>query len=122
MKCLWTIADAASDDVQEVWPDGCLELMFTGGNTFRVNEDGSSQRFPRTFIVGLQSGIMRVRAEGELQLLGVRMLPFMLRDLRPTELESVADEIEPLLRASRFPEAVRIVEAWLLRQPKVETP
>ncbi len=119
VKCFWSIADAASDEVQEVWPDGCVELMFTLGNTFRVNSDGSSEPFPRVFVLGLQTGIMRVRAVGEVRMLGVRMFPLGLRDLHRAELELLEDRVEPLLRACHFPDAVRIVTAWLLGQRKI---
>jgi AraC-like DNA-binding protein len=120
VKCFWSIADGVSDEIQEVWPDGCVELIFTPGNTFRVNGDGLSERFPRAVVVGLQTGIMRVRAEGEVRLLGARMLPLGLKDWQPVELERLADRIEPLLGPARFQEAVGILEAWLLGRPKIE--
>lgn len=81
VKCFWSIADGPSEDVQEVWPDGCVELILTPGNTFRVNDEGMTERFPRAVVIGLQPGIMRVRAEGEVRLLGARMLPFRVEGL-----------------------------------------
>ncbi len=120
VKCFWSIADAAGDGIQEVWPDGCLELMFSPGKTFQVHADGSTERFPRVFVLGLQTGIIRVRAEGEVCLLGARLLPVAARDWQPRELESLMDGIEPLLKCARFPEAVSIVQAWLLEQPPIE--
>ena len=120
VKCFWSIVDPSSDDVQEVWPDGCLELIFNPGKTFHVREDGSSEPFPRVFVMGLQTGIMRVRAEGEVCLLGARLLPFALREWQSAELETLMDEVEPLLRNAGFREAVSIVEAWLMKQPPTE--
>jgi transcriptional regulator GlxA family with amidase domain len=63
---------------------------------------------------------MKVRAEGEVRLLGARILPFGVKDWQPEELEIVADRIEPLLQDLRFAEAVKLLDAWLLEQPPVE--
>ena len=84
VKCFWSIVDHPSDEVQEIWPDGCLELIFSLGNTFRVSVDGSSERFPQVAVIGLQTGIMQVRAEGEVRLLGARILPLGARDWQRT--------------------------------------
>lgn len=119
MKCFWSIVDAPSEEVEEVWPDGCLELVFSPGRTFQVHADGSSELFPRVFVLGLQTGIIRVRAEGEVCLLCARLLPFAPREWRPEELEKLMDRIEPLLRSARLAEAVSIVEAWLMKQPPI---
>ena len=63
VKCLWSIRDEPSESVQEVWPDGCVELVFNAGDTFLVGADGSSRPFPRVAVVGLQTQILRVRSE-----------------------------------------------------------
>lgn len=120
VKCFWSIMDPPSEQIQEVWPDGCLELIFTPGNTFRVDGDGSSERFPRAVVVGLQAEIMRVRTEGDVRLLGVRLFPFRVRDWQPSDLELLANRIEPLLTPAGLEEAVRIVDAWLSDQPPLE--
>jgi len=68
VKCFWSISDEPSDAVQEVWPDGCVELVFSLGNIFQVQADGSEHPFPKAVVIGLQTGIMRVRSEGVVRL------------------------------------------------------
>jgi len=120
VKCFWSIRDEPSDNIQEVWPDGCVELVFSLGNIFKVSADGSSRPFPRVMVVGLQTQIMRVRCDGVLRLLGARLLPFGLGEWQPEQLETLADTIEPLLRKDRFADAVKLLEVWLERQPGID--
>lgn len=120
VKCFWSIRDDPSEAVQEVWPDGCIELLFNLGNNFLVNADGTSQPFPKVAVIGLQTQIMRVRSEGEVCLLGARMLPFGVRNWQPEELRLLGVEIERQLRLGQFQIAVNLLEVWLLRQPEIE--
>jgi AraC-like DNA-binding protein len=120
VKCFWSIQEDPSETVQEVWPDGCIELLFNLGNNFLVNADGRSQAFPKVVVIGLQTKTMRVRSEGEVRLLGARMLPFGVRSWKSEELHSLGMDVERQLRLGQFQVAVHVLEAWLLRQPKME--
>lgn len=120
VKCFWSIEDQPSEAEQEVWPDGCVELLFGLGNCFRVMEDGSSQPFPEFAVVGLQTSIMRVRCQGEVRLLGARLLPQGLGAWKLEELQQLSRQIEPYLRLSEFEVALELLEQWLLKQPKLE--
>ena len=120
VKCFWSIDDPASDVVQEVWPDGCVELVFSPGNNFLVNADGSSRAFPKVFVVGLQTEIIRVRTEGEVRLLGARMYPLSTGGWDCAELETIAAHIEEHMRVGAFPAAVSVLQTWLLHQPKTD--
>jgi len=97
-----------------------VELVFSPGNTFLVNTDGSSHRFPKAVVVGLQTKIIRVRTEGEVRLMGARMMPFGVRDWQADKLQALAVDIEPLLNQDQFQAAVNLLREWLLRQPLVE--
>ena len=97
-----------------------MELVFSPGNTFLVNTDGSSHRFPKAVVVGLQTKIIRVRTEGEVRLMGARMMPFGVRDWQADKLQALAVDIEPLLNQDQFQAAVNLLREWLLRQPLVE--
>jgi AraC-like DNA-binding protein len=120
VKCFWTIDDEPSDAVQEVWPDACVELLFSLGNCYFVNDDGSSKPIPRAAVIGLQTKTFRVRTQGALRLLGARLLPIGLGSWSRGDLESLASQIEPLLRADRFRLAIEVLETWLVHQPRVE--
>ncbi len=120
VKCFWSIRDEPSEEVQEVWPDGCVELVFNFGNVFLVDAEGSSHPFPRVTVLGLQTNILKVRSEGIVRLLGARLLPFGIKDWQREELESLATAIEPFLRAEKFGEAVKHLEEWLQGQPEVD--
>ncbi len=121
VKCFWSIDDPASSEVQEVWPDGCLELLFTPGNNFLVAAGGQAEPFPTVCVLGLQTRILRVRTEGAVRLLGARMLPGALGDWDHGALLALGARIQPLLRAARFCEAVAVLEPWLLRRPPVDS-
>jgi hypothetical protein len=41
----------SAEAAQEVWPDGCVELLFILGNTFLANADGSSHPFPKVTVL-----------------------------------------------------------------------
>ncbi len=121
LKCFWSIVDEPSDEVQEVWPDGCVELIFHPGNIFIVEADGASRRLPPVAVIGLQSGVMRARAEGEVRLFGARMLPLQAAVWEAVELEALRREIDPLLMAGAFERAAGVVGNWLLRQPALDS-
>lgn len=121
VRCFWSILDEPSDEIQEVWPDGCVELVFNLGNVLLVDVDGSSRPFPKVAVLGLQTDILKVKSEGVVRLLGARLLPFGIKDWQPSELESLAAEIDPLLRAENFEKAVKHLEVWLERQPEVDS-
>lgn len=118
VKCFWSIADDPSDTVQEVWPDGCVELCFTRGNIVKIEEDGRERRFPPVFVLGLQTGIVRVRAEGDVRLFAARLLPLGPRSWEEEQLSELATRVEPCLDSLEFRTAVRLVEDWLLLQPR----
>ncbi len=121
VKCFWSILDEPTDEIQEVWPDGCLELVFNLGNIFLVDDDGLSHPLPKAVVVGLQTQILKVRCNGPVRLLGARLLPFEMRDWQAEELEALATDIEPLLRAEEFGAAVKLLEEWLKRQPELDS-
>ncbi len=117
VQCFWSIDDPPSPDIQEVWPDGRVELLFTPGNCFLIAPDGSARPFPTASVLGLQTSIIRVRTDGPVRIFGARMLPSGIGGWTGPALRSLGARVQPLLPEARFPEAVAIVQQWLLRHP-----
>ncbi|KAA6460131.1 AraC family transcriptional regulator [Acidobacteria bacterium AB60] len=117
VKCLWTIHEEPSDDIQEIWPDGCIELLFSLGNHLRIQSDGTAVPIPSPAVLGLQTGIMRVRTAGEVRLLAARLLPVGVPDWDPAELQSLDRKIQPLLASPDTESARSLLESWLLEHP-----
>lgn len=69
VKCFWSIEEEPTGRVQEIWPDGCVELYFSSGSITRIDEDGAAEPFPGFGILGLQTGIMRVRCESTIRII-----------------------------------------------------
>ncbi len=120
VKCFWSIAETASDGIQEVWPDGCVELCFHVGSIVHLDDTGDERRLPPVFVLGLQTRIVRVRAEGELRLLAARLFPFGPREWDEEALRHLASRVAPLVASGDFAMAIPLVEEWLLRQPNVQ--
>src|SRR5581483_10718587 len=120
VKCFWTIEEEPSGRIQEIWPDGCAELFFSTGEIVQVHDDGSVAPFPHFAVIGLQTGIWRVRCDSAIRILSARLLPHLDRSWTPGHLEKVYSEIRPRLELGELEPARQILESWLLRQPRLE--
>lgn len=71
VKCIWTLQRSYTEDDSDqfLWPDGCKEIIFHYGITFR--KDGKP--LPTSFVMGTYSGCFHLHARGDLLLYGVRL-------------------------------------------------
>jgi len=83
IRCFWhhvRQADQAASPF-EVLPDGHVEIIFTFGNACSVARDGTWQRLPSPFMMGLLNQPVTLRADGRLDILGIRCHPWAVFDL-----------------------------------------
>ena len=120
VKCLWTIEEQPTGVIQEIWPDGCIEVFFSSGSIVLVNNDGATSPFPKFCAVGLQTGIMRVRCESAIRILSARLYPYLNRCWTHEHLETFYLSIQPLLDGGDLERARKELEGWLVQQPRVE--
>src|SRR5262245_59498171 len=86
VKRFWVLEKeyTAEDNVEEVTPDACIELILNFGSAY-LQVDGTELReLPRVCLVGLQSKPLRLQAKGVVKIVAVRFYawgapPFLKR-------------------------------------------
>jgi len=83
IQCFWhhvRLAEEAASPF-EVLPDGHVEIIFTFGGACSVARDGAWQRLPSPFMMGLLNQPATLRADGRIEILGIRCRPWAVFDL-----------------------------------------
>lgn len=93
VKCIWTLQRSYSgNDAGEVlWPDGCKEIIFHYGVTFRRH----GEPLPVSFVMGTLSGYCRLHGQGDLLLYGIRLYPWGLFALTDQPVKLFNDRFLP---------------------------
>jgi AraC-like DNA-binding protein len=79
VRCLWTLSASAGavGEPQPIVPDGCVELIFHVGDSFRRRDpDGRWVVQPRAILVGAVTGPTIVEPTGSADVVGIRLHPW----------------------------------------------
>ncbi|MGH9723125.1 MAG: AraC family transcriptional regulator [Bryobacteraceae bacterium] len=75
VRCYWTLESQTPLDPQLVVPDGSMELIFHLGDPFELENGAATQLQSRLLLAGQLEGPVRLRATGQVNVIGVRFLP-----------------------------------------------
>src|SRR5215468_966883 len=130
VKRLWILEKeyTAEDEIEEVTPDACVELILNFGSTYSVISGSAKRELPNVCLVGLLTKPLRLRAEGLVKIVAVRFfawgaLAFLKNaagrtdvtqvDLDPTW-QQVVQRARVLVQGENYQKAVEEIEDFLI--------
>lgn len=131
INCFWYYQDEVLKTTERVIPDGCIEVIFHLGNRVERTADAQTQLNPRSNIIGQMTKPYVIKANGQLEMLGIRFFPhgaaryfdFSLSDLKDKVLciDAVWDNDaryleEQVLESGSYQEAISLIEKFLLKK------
>ena len=118
----------AEDEIEEVTPDACVELILNFGSTYSVISGSAKRGLPNVCLVGLLSKPLRLKAEGLVKIAAVRFfawgaLAFLKNAAGRTDVTQV--DLDPrwqqvvrragaLVQGDNYQKAVEEVEDFLV--------
>lgn len=135
VKCFWTMEiDYEPGSVQEVTPDGCVELIFNFGAPYAPLSEATRLALPDAFVVGFQNRTVRYRVDGTVRVVAARLFAWAAVALLSERLETAgvvrpldADwggliaRLRSLVGAGRYDEAVEALQELLIERALVHT-
>jgi AraC-like DNA-binding protein len=81
VECVWRLSGHRdeAEPAQQVFPDGCLELVIHAGDAFRARIDGEVQTQPHRLVVGQMVQAVTLEPTGRVDVWGVRVHPWGAR-------------------------------------------
>jgi AraC-like DNA-binding protein len=98
VRAIWTVDVAASpgdSPEQPVVPDGCPELIFNLGDPIHRIRGNEYDVHDRTMLAGQITGAIRLRPQGRVALVGVRLHPWAIHALLGVGAVELRDNIVP---------------------------
>ncbi|WP_296949033.1 helix-turn-helix domain-containing protein [uncultured Massilia sp.] len=98
VACFWHLRRGQDAAPFEVMPDGYAEIVFHAGGPFALAGPGGWRPLPSPFLMGLLDGPARLRADGPVDILGIRCFPWTVYELLglPSGTGSAALDTHPL--------------------------
>lgn len=115
---VWTLSDPGGGDTrraQPIVPDGCPEIVLHLTTPFTRIESGTPTSQPPAMIVGQMSGPTRLRGDGPVRVLGIRLRPWSGGRLFGLPMRELRDRFVPA--SDVWPELAALRER-LLDQPE----
>jgi AraC-like DNA-binding protein len=134
VKCYWTLdtPKEIKPEKQRIVPDGCVEMIFEYGDSYRqYRSDGSFFIQPKCFVFGQITEPLEIEATGETGIFAVRFhpegfipfatIPIIEMENRPVPLNELFGEEgirlgNEVLAASTTVERIEIIERFLLER------
>ena len=132
VKRFWILEKeyTAQDNVEEVTPDACIELILNFGSAYVQVEGTMRRELPKVCLIGLQSKPLIFQADGVVKIVAVRFfawgaLPFLKHEVRPNStmkveldvaLNNLVSKIAAKVHADEYPKAIEEVEDFLIGQ------
>src|SRR5262249_38914984 len=130
VKRFWILEKeyTAADEIEEVIPDPCVELIFNFGTTYTEVDHSPARKLPNICLVGVLSKPLRLRAEGVVKIVAVRFFAWgalsLLKntvdlnsaaeaDLDPTW-RQVVESVAANIRSGTYEKAVEGIEDFLI--------
>src|SRR5215470_1350277 len=130
VKRFWILEKeyTAEDEIEEVTPDACVELILNFGSTYSVISGSAKRGLPNVCLVGLLGKPLRLKAEGLVRIVAVRFFAWgafaflknaagrtdvMQVDLDPTW-QQVVQRAGLLVQGDNYQKAVEEIEDFLV--------
>jgi AraC-like DNA-binding protein len=136
VKCFW-ISEMSYEpgSIQDVMPDGCVELIFNFGSPYIPLADVPRPPLPVAFVVGLQNRAIRFRVEGMVKVVAARLFPWAALALlseqfgpstnavRPLDAdwEGLTSRLRALVSGARYDDSVGVLQEFLIQRALVHT-
>src|SRR5262250_2678394 len=130
VKRFWILEKeyGAEDEIEEVTPDACVELILNCGNPYSVISGSAKRELPTVCLVGLLTKPLRLKAEGLVRIVAVRFfawgaLAFLKNaagrtDVTQVDLDStwqqVVRRVGVLVQGDNYQKAVEEIEDFLI--------
>ena len=130
VKRFWILEKeyTATDNVEEVTPDACIELILNFGSPYIQVEGAKRRQFPNVCLVGLLTKPLMLQASGVVKIVAVRFfawgaLPFLKQAIHPdstpgVELDAAFSNLVTKgarrVHANEYSKAVEEVEDFLI--------
>src|SRR5262245_57527324 len=74
VKRFWILEKeyTASDEIEEVTPDPCVELIFNFGTAYSEIDSSPTRQLPSVCLIGVLSKALKLRATGVVKIVAVR--------------------------------------------------
>lgn len=114
VKCFWILENDYPDgSIQEVSPDGCVELIFNFGSPYVPLNRRKATALPPAFVVGFQNRTIQFRVSGTVRIVATRMFPWAALQLLHEKVASLSNRVTRL--GSEWSDLVRQVGDCALR-------
>ena len=97
VRCFWVLdMEYPKDGVQDVVPDGCVELIFNFGSPYRPLTGRVVEPPPVGFVVGFQDKTVKFRVSGRVRVVAARMQAWGALTLLRDRIEGLAGAVTGL--------------------------
>jgi AraC-like DNA-binding protein len=136
VKCFWILeADHASESIQEVVPDGCVELIFNFGRPYELLTPTKSYTLPIASVVGFQNTTLQFRVKGTVKVVAARLFAWgavaiLGEDIRRFTHEvraagagwdKLIQNLESQVRQEQYPEAATTLQEYFIESALLRT-
>jgi len=97
VRCLWILEQAYPDgSIQDVTPDGCVELIFNFGSPYSPRNAAVDSRLPTAFLVGFQHKTIQFRVSGTVKIVAARLHAWAALTLLQDRIDAAANSVRGL--------------------------
>jgi AraC-like DNA-binding protein len=97
VKCFWTHEGTYSADaVQDITPDGCVELIFNFGSPYLLRTTTPPRALPSAIIVGFQKKTIPISVDGTVKVVAARLFAWGALALLQDEITALIGEMTSL--------------------------
>jgi AraC-like DNA-binding protein len=134
VRCFWTHEGTYSADaVQDITPDGCVELIFNFGTPYRLLTTTPPTVLPNAILVGFQKKTMPIQVDGTVKVVAARLfawgpLALLSEEIGCETLTSLASSWNALVESlktevlqGRYAEAAAALEGFLIQRELAKT-
>jgi AraC-like DNA-binding protein len=129
VRCFWTHEGTYSPDVvQDITPDGCVELIFNFGSPYRLLSATPTTILPNAILVGFQKRTMPIQVDGTVKVVAARLfawgpLALLSEEIGCESLTALGPSWTALVQTlsaevsqGRYEQATAALEAFLIQR------
>lgn len=97
VKCFWTHeGEYSADRIQQITPDGCVELIFNFGSPYRLLTESPPRVLPAAIVVGFQKRTIPISVDGTVKVVAARLFAWGALALLQDEVSALAGAVSAL--------------------------
>ena len=136
VKCFWILeADHPSESIQEVVPDGCVELIFNFGSPYVLMTATGSYSLPIASVVGFQNKTLQFQVTGTVKVVAARLfawgaLAILKQDIQMFTHEvraagegwdKLVQNLESQVKQEQYEQAATLLQEYLIEDALIQT-